>query len=227
MFGGAATASLIACSKSKRPSLVASHNPSGAEQLADRIIKDTNAAYFVAAAYIGDRLGLFKAMAHAGPLTADRLAKKTGLNERYVLEWLRTMAAAQYLDCRPESNAFEMPAEHISVLVDEDSPTFSMGLVEGTVPDILMVPRVLAAFGTGKGIPYGDYPAETFDAIERITKPDYRHRLTQRWLLSRFLELWIASMRAALRQILAQVPDMRPLSLPKRSRRRGPSSSPH
>jgi hypothetical protein len=128
-----------------------------------------------------------------------------------VLEWLRTMAAAQYLDCRPESNAFEMPAEHISVLVDEDSPTFSMGLVEGTVPDILMVPRVLAAFGTGKGIPYGDYPAETFDAIERITKPDYRHRLTQRWLLSRFLELWIASMRAALRQILAQVPDMRPL----------------
>jgi hypothetical protein len=170
MFSGAATASLLACSRSKRPSFAASHNSSGAEQLADRIINDTNTAYFVAAAYIGDRLGLFKAMAGAGPLTADRLAKKTGFNERYVLEWLRTMATAHYLHYRPESNAFEMPAEHISVLVDEDSPTFSMGLVEGTVPDILMVPRVLAAFGTGKGIPYGDYPAETFDAIERITK---------------------------------------------------------
>jgi SAM-dependent methyltransferase len=184
IFGGAANASLIACSKIKRPSLAASHNSSGTEQLADRIIKDTNAAYFVAAAYIGDRLGLFKAMSDAGPLAADRLAKKTGLNERYVLEWLRTMAAAHYLDYRPESNAFEIPTEHISVLVNEDSPTFSMGLVEGTVPDILMVPQVLAAFRTGKGIPYGDYPAETFDAIERITKPDYRHRLTQRWLPS-------------------------------------------
>jgi SAM-dependent methyltransferase len=75
-----------------------------------------------------------------------------------------------------------MAREHVAVLVDEDSPTFSAGLIEGTVPDIFMAPRVIAAFRSGKGISYGDYPPEVFDAIERITKPDYRHLLTQQWL---------------------------------------------
>src|SRR4051812_2208486 len=183
LFGGAG-ASFIAGCKSQRSTPTTLRNSSRTEQLANRIIEDTNAAYFVAGAYLGDRLGLFKAMAGSGPITAERLANKTGLNERYVLEWLRAMAAARYIDYHHESNAFEMPTEHIGVLVDEDSPSFSVGLIEGTVPDVLMVPRVLAAFSSGKGIPYGDYPSETFDAIERLTKPDYRHRLTQRWLPS-------------------------------------------
>jgi SAM-dependent methyltransferase len=101
-----------------------------------------------------------------------------------VLEWLRTMAAAHYIEYRPESNTFDMRTEHIAVLVNEDSPVFSAGLIEATVPDIFMVRRVLTAFGTGEGISYGDYPPETFDGIERLTKPDYRHRLTQVWLPS-------------------------------------------
>jgi SAM-dependent methyltransferase len=152
------------------------------EQFAARIVDDTNTAYFVGAAYIGDRLGLFKTMAGTGPITAKQLGEKTGLNERYLLEWLRTMAAVRYVDYHRESNTFELPGEHVAVLVDESSPTFSAGLIEGTIPDIFMVPRVLAAFKSGKGISYGDYPPETFDATERITKPDYRHLLTQRWL---------------------------------------------
>lgn len=96
-----------------------------AAQLAARIVDNTNTAYFVGAAYIGDRLGLFKTMAGAGLLTAKQLAEKTGLNERYLLEWLRTMAAARYLDYHLESNAFDLPSEHVAVLVDENSPIFS------------------------------------------------------------------------------------------------------
>lgn len=184
ILGGAATAPFTASCKRQPSASTAPPNPSRAEQLAERIIEHTNAAYFVGAAYIGDRLGLFQAMAGTGPLTAKQLAEKTGLNERYVLEWLRAVASARYIDYHPESNAFEMPREHVAVLVDEDSPTFSAGFIEATVPDISMVPRVLAAFRSGKGIPYGDYPPETFDAIERITKPDYRHLLAQRWLPS-------------------------------------------
>jgi SAM-dependent methyltransferase len=182
ILGGAVAGSSISGPQEQPAPGNATRPPSRAEQLAARIIEDTNAAYFIAAAYIGDRLGLFKAMAGAGPLTADQLAAKLGLHTRYVLEWLRTMAAAHYLEYHPDSKRFEMPAEHIPVLVDEDSPLFSAGLIEGTVPDMLMVSRVLAAFRTGKGISYGDYPPETFDAIERFTKPDYRHRLTQVWL---------------------------------------------
>jgi SAM-dependent methyltransferase len=178
ILGGTAAIQFTSSCK-RQPSASA---PGKAEQLAERVIEHTNAAYFVAAAYIGDRLGLSKTMAGAGPLTAQQLAGKTGLNERYVLEWLRAMASAGYISYHPESNAFAMPPEHVAVLVDEDSPMFSAGLIEGTVPDMLMVPRVLAAFRSGKGISYGDYPPETFDATERITKPDYRHLLTQQWL---------------------------------------------
>ena len=96
---------------------------------------------------------LFKSMAGSGLLTSKQLAEKTGLNERYVLEWLRTMAAAGYLDYHPDSKAFNMPPEHVAVLADEESPIFCAGLIEATVPDMLMAPRVLAGFRSGKGLP--------------------------------------------------------------------------
>src|SRR4051794_198717 len=106
ILGGAVAGSSIAGPQEQPAPGNATRPPSRAEQLAARIIEDTNAAYFIAAAYIGDRLGLFKAMAGAGPLTADQLAAKLGLHTRYVLEWLRTMAAAHYLEYHPDSKRF-------------------------------------------------------------------------------------------------------------------------
>ncbi len=182
LAGGVAAAPFTTACKTKPSASPAPAALSRAEQLAERIFQDTNAAYFTAAVFIGDRLGLFKQMAGAGPLTGNQLAAKTGLDARYVLEWLRTMAASGYIDYHPDSGAFEMPAEHVAVLVDENASTFSTGLAESTVTDVFMIPRVLAAFHTGKGIPYGDYPPETFDALERLTKPDYQHLLVQQWL---------------------------------------------
>ncbi len=181
VLGGAGAAlATIACKP--RSSTQAGAVRKRGEELVERIFEQTNDAYFVAAAYIGDRLGLFRAMAGAGPLRSTELAAKTECDHRYVLEWLRTMASAGYLDYHPQSGAFELPAEHAEVLVNEDGALFSAGLIEVTVPDIRMVPRILAAFRSGKGIPYSDYPPETFEGIERLTKPDYRHLLTQQWL---------------------------------------------
>jgi len=134
-------------------------SPTRAEQLVERIIEHNIATLMVGATYIGDRLGLFRAMAGAGPLTAEQLASKAGVNPRYTLEWLRTMASSSYIDYHPASGAFELPAEHAAVLVDEESPLFCAGIPEGTVADIRMVPRLLSAVRSGKGIPYGDYPA--------------------------------------------------------------------
>lgn len=181
---GAAGASYVANCSRPHSASTGSSSIGRADQLVDRIASDTNAAYFVTAAYIGDRLGLFKAMAGAGPVTAKQLADKTGLNERYLFEWLRAMASARYINYVPEPDRFELPQEHAAVLVDEDSPVFSAGLIELTVPDVLMAHRVMAAFHDGGGIPYSNYPPETFDGIERLTRPDYRHRLTQTWLPS-------------------------------------------
>jgi SAM-dependent methyltransferase len=146
------------------------------------VFGDNIAAVTVGAAFIGDKLGLFRAMAGAGELSAKELAVKAGLSERYVLEWLRVMATARYIDYHPGTGAFELPPEHAAVLADEDSPMFASGLFEGTLPDLWMVPKVMAAFHTGKGIPYGTYPPETFVSIERTTRTEYLTQLVQQWL---------------------------------------------
>jgi SAM-dependent methyltransferase len=191
LLGGPAAAALVACRNSApppaAPAAAASQQPappapSRADKLLERALGDATAAWVMGAVYIGDRLGLFRAMNGAGPLDARQLASRTGFDIRYVAEWLRSMATSGYVDYHPATGSFELTADHAAVLVDEDSPLFIAGLCEGVVPDIQMIPRVMQAFRTGKGIPYGDYPADTFDSIERGTRPDYLHLLTQQWL---------------------------------------------
>jgi SAM-dependent methyltransferase len=156
--------------------------PTRTEKLLQRVFDNTISTYVIGAAYVGDRLGLFKAMAGAGPMTGRQLSARTKLDETYTNEWLRAMATSGYVDYHAAQGTFELPAEHVPVLVDEDSPMFVTGLLEGAIPDLIMIPRVLEAFRTGKGIPYDRYPAETFDSIERGTRPDYLHLLVQQWL---------------------------------------------
>ncbi|MBI5086952.1 MAG: class I SAM-dependent methyltransferase, partial [Acidobacteria bacterium] len=156
--------------------------PGKAEQLVERVYQHNTGAAMVGAAYIGDKLGLFKSMAGAGPLTADQLAARTGFAPRYVLEWLRAMASSGYVEYQAAAAAFLLPPEHASVLVDEKSPVFAGGVSQGTVADIMMTTRVMAAFRTGKGIPYGDYPPDTFESIERSSRPEFLHQIAQQWI---------------------------------------------
>jgi SAM-dependent methyltransferase len=179
---GALASFAAACSR--KPTTPPAPAGSGkTEQLLSRVLDHNIAAAVVAAVYIGDRLKLFAAMAGAGPLSGDQVAARAGgLDPRYVLEWLRVMATSGYVEYQPASGLFNLPPEHAAVLTDESSPAFAAGWYAGTVADVWMAPRVLAAFRTGKGIPYGDFPPETFESIERTTKPDYLHLLTQQWL---------------------------------------------
>ena len=96
-------------------------------------------------------------------LLAQKLAEKTGLNTRYTLEWLRAMASSGYLDYHAATGAFELSPDHAAVLVDEDSPVFLAGFTEGTIPDILMVPKVMAAMRSG-------HPTPSAMAIARSTR---------------------------------------------------------
>jgi SAM-dependent methyltransferase len=195
LLGGSAGAALVACRNGAPapgtaetpappapPQAGIAPTPSRTDKLVERTLNDVTAAWVMGAVYIGDRLGLFRAMSGAGPLDARQLALKTNFDGRYVAEWLRTVATSGYVDYHPASGTFELPPEHAAVLVDEDSPAFLAGFCEGVVPDILMIPRIMEVFRTGKGIPYGDYPAETFDSIERSTRPDYLHLLAQQWI---------------------------------------------
>ena len=180
--GAAMAAIQAACGKRPAAKTAEPAPPGRTEKLVERVVADTTGAFTTAAVFMGDALGLFKAMAGAGAMSSAQLATRAGLNERYVLEWLRSVAASGYVDYQAASGKFELPAEHVPVLVDEDSPAFVMGLLQGAVPDIWMIPKLLTAFHTGKGIPYSEYPPETFASIERGTRPDYMNLLVPQWL---------------------------------------------
>jgi 2-polyprenyl-3-methyl-5-hydroxy-6-metoxy-1,4-benzoquinol methylase len=151
-------------------------------EMAFRVIGDTGGAFTVALGYIGDRLGLFKAMAGAGPMTSVELAKKTQLNERYVREWLRAMTAAEYVDYDPATQKYNMTEEQAFVLANEDSPLFVGGALHFTSPSIRNVDRIAEAFKNGGGIPYSEIGDEIPHAIERLFRPGYLNFLAKDWL---------------------------------------------
>src|SRR5690348_13448908 len=104
------------------------------ETLAFRVVGDMAASFSMALGHIGDRLGLFQAMKTTGPVSSEELAWKTGLNERYVREWLKAMVAAEYLDYDPASNRYVMTPEQAFVLADDASPLSVGGPLQFTAP---------------------------------------------------------------------------------------------
>ncbi|HKP12572.1 MAG TPA: methyltransferase domain-containing protein [Blastocatellia bacterium] len=163
-------------------STVASMDMTQVQGLAFRVVGDMGGAFTMALGYIGDRLGLFKAMAGAGPITSAELAAKTDLNERYVREWLRSMVASEYLDYDSAAERYVMTREQEFVLANEDSPLFVGGAFHFTTPSILNTPRIMEAFKQGGGIPYSEIGEEIPCAIERFFRPGYVNFLTREWL---------------------------------------------
>jgi 2-polyprenyl-3-methyl-5-hydroxy-6-metoxy-1,4-benzoquinol methylase len=143
---------------------------------------DLGAALQGALSYIGDRLGIFQALAQAGPVSSAELAAATGLSERYLREWLGAMTAAKYLDFDPATARYSMPPEHAMVLADENSPFYMGGFMQMIVPEVALAPKLLQSFRTGRGIPQSEYPPEVFEGIERSSAPMYRHSLLRKWL---------------------------------------------
>src|SRR5438445_2682466 len=160
----------------------ASMNDKKIEQLAMRVVGDMGGAFTWALGYIGDRLGLYKAMAGAGPMTSQDLAKKTRLNERYVREWLRAMVASEYIDHDPTSGKYILTEEQAFVLANEDSPMFVGGAFQVTTPSIHNVPRIMDAFRKGGGIPYSEAGEDLVEGTERFFRPGYLNFLVKDWL---------------------------------------------
>lgn len=152
------------------------------EEFLGRVVNDVGSALLGALTWIGDRLGLFATLAAAGPVTIEELAARTALDRRYLREWLNAMTAAEYLEYDPATARYRLPAEHASVLADEQSPFCLGGFLETIVPAVSQAPGVLQAFRTGGGVPQTAYAPEMFEAIERSTAPWYRHKLVKEWL---------------------------------------------
>jgi SAM-dependent methyltransferase len=152
------------------------------KQFAGLMMNDLGAAMQGALTYIGDRLGIFKALADAGSVTSAELAQRTGLNERYLREWLGAMTAAKYIAYDAAGGRYSMSPEHAMILADESSQFFMGGFMQMIVPEVGMAPKLMEAFRTGKGVPQSEYPPEVFEAIERGSAPIYRHQLIRKWM---------------------------------------------
>jgi SAM-dependent methyltransferase len=157
-------------------------NMQKAEELAFRVMNDYGGAFLMALGYIGDRLGLFKSLEASGPVTSIELATATGLNDRYVLEWLKAMVAAEYIEFDPETGRYFMTPDQAAVLSSKDSPFYSAGLFQLTMPTLYNVPRITESFRNGGGIPYNEIGHEVPCAIEQVFRPGYLHLLVADWL---------------------------------------------
>lgn len=152
------------------------------EKFIERLVNDIGTALRGGLCYIGDKLRIFKAMANLGPVTLEQLAQHTGLQSRYLREWLGAMVTADYIDYDPATGQYLLPPEHAAPLADDSFPYFVGGFLEMIVPAVSMAPKVADAFRNGKGVNQNDYSPEMFESIERGTAPWYRNQLLQRWL---------------------------------------------
>jgi SAM-dependent methyltransferase len=152
------------------------------EQFAGQAVGDMGAAISGLLVHLGDQLGLYKAMAGAGPVTPEALAARTATAPRYVREWLSNQAAGGYVTYRPQDGTFELPAEHAAVLADEDSPVFLAGAYESIASCYSDYPRFLDAFRTGGGVGWEQHDERLFSGVRRLFRPSYAAYLTSAWI---------------------------------------------
>jgi len=153
-----------------------------AHDFALRAVGDFAAAMTAPLLYMGDRLGIFKKLAAAGPMTAEELARQTQLQPRYVQEWASALVAADYLQYDPATHAISLDADRAQVLVNEESPFFVGGLAQMVPDHFRLLPQVMQAFREGGGVPYSEYSQDTMEGTERLFGPGYHNFLTQQWI---------------------------------------------
>lgn len=147
-----------------------------------KVVTDFGAAFSAPLCYIGDRLGLYKAMAFAGPLSYEELAQKTQTDARYVREWLINQAAGGYVDYDPPTKKYTLPDEHAVALTVEDSPYYVVGGFQIVNAMNKADERIIEGFHTGKGMLWGEHHHNLFQGTERFFKPSYIGNLIQSWL---------------------------------------------
>jgi SAM-dependent methyltransferase len=152
------------------------------DEFVAKMLNDMGAAATGAMVVIGDKLGLYKALAEGGPLAAGELAARTGTAERYVREWLAAQAAAGYVQYRPESGAYAMTAEQAMVLADEASPAFMAGGFEVLASMFKDEPKISEAFRSGRGVGWHEHSPCLFRGTERFFRTGYAAHLVQNWL---------------------------------------------
>ena len=150
--------------------------------LLGQAVNDMGAAMYAALIVIGDRLGLYRAMADGKPITPAELAARTGTAERYVREWLNASAASHYVEYDPVSGAYSMTPEQAFVLALDNTPVHLPGAYHIAASCIKDADKIIAAFRTGEGLGWHEHEKGLFEGTERFFKPNYLAHLTKQWI---------------------------------------------
>ena len=150
------------------------------DALAGRVGAALLGALDVQAIYLGDRLGLYRALAEGGPATAPELAARSGIDPRYAREWLEHQAVGAILDvddvdAAADERRYSLPAGHEEVLVDEESLAYLAPLSRFVVGSAQRMPDILAAYRTGGGVDWADYGPDVVEAQEGVNRPQFTH----------------------------------------------------
>ena len=152
------------------------------EAFVGQAVTDMGAAISGLMLHLGDRLGLYQAMAGAGPITSTDLAQRTGTTERYVREWLGNQTAGGYVRYEPATGTYELPPEQAMVVANPDSPVFLAGAFETIASCYADHDVFVDAFRTGAGVPWRDHDHRLFSGVDRLFRPGYATYLVDAWL---------------------------------------------
>ncbi len=146
-----------------------------------QFVTDLGASVHTGMVVIGEKLGLYKALA-GGPMNAAELAAKTGTDERYLREWLASQAAGGYITYDETTDRFSLTEEQAFTLAYEDSPAYLPGAFELALGSLTAVPRIAESFRTGAGMGWHEHADGVFHGCEKFFRPGYTANLVSAWI---------------------------------------------
>jgi 2-polyprenyl-3-methyl-5-hydroxy-6-metoxy-1,4-benzoquinol methylase len=157
-------------------------NETTLNQLLERAIVDFGGTYHTVLAVIGEKLGLYKALAGAAPRTPAELAAQTGTAERYIREWLNANAAGGYVTYHADTGRYSLSPEQALVFADESSPAFFQGAFQTALAVTKIEPKLAEAFRSGAGVGWHEHDHQVFHGVERFFRTGYAANLVQSWI---------------------------------------------
>jgi SAM-dependent methyltransferase len=151
-------------------------------QFVFRAVDEVGATLNTALVVMGDRLGLYRALAGAGPLSSAELADRTGTTERYIREWLNAQAAGGYVDYDSGSGRYTLPPEQAVALTDAGSPSYLPGLFQIALGSVVDSPKIVEAARNGSGFGWHEHVHDVHEGGERSFRPGYNANLITEWL---------------------------------------------
>jgi 2-polyprenyl-3-methyl-5-hydroxy-6-metoxy-1,4-benzoquinol methylase len=151
-------------------------------QFVFRAVDEVGATLNAALVVMGDKLGLYRALAGAGELSATELARRTGTAERYVREWLNAQAAGGFVDYNPDSCCYSLAPEQTVALTDEDSPAYLPGFFQIALGSVIDSPKIAERARSGDGFGWHEHVHDVHEGCERFFRPGYNASLVTEWL---------------------------------------------